>query len=108
MFGEIKNLTVDVEDPVSVRAPPPIVAVGEGDVSGQGRPGNAEDCGTHSGLQLQGHHSRERTGGFLTGLDWKHTASVKGGEEVGRVCVCLAVERTEAKLGAGLVGPLSH
>lgn len=106
MRGE-KNLTVDVEDPVSVRAVPPIVGVGKGNLSGQGRPGNAEDCGTHFSLELQGHHSREGTSGFLTGLDWKHTTSVRGDEEGDRECVCSAGDSTEAKLGAGLVGPLS-
>lgn len=92
---------------MSVGASPSIVGVGKGNLSGQGRPGNAEDCGTQFSLELQGHHSRERTSGFLTGLDWKHKTSVKRDEEGDRACVCLAADSTEAKLGAGLVGPLS-
>lgn len=81
------GITVDVEDPGSVWPVGSIVGVGKGNLSGQGRPGNAEDRGTHFGLELQGHHSRERTGGFLTGLDWKHTTSVKPDKECVTECV---------------------
>lgn len=102
------NLTVDVEDPASVWAVSSIVSVGKGNLSRQGMLGNAEDCETYFSLELQGHHSWERTGGFLTCLDWKHTTSVRQEEEGDRVCVWLDVCSTEAKLGAGLVRPLSH
>lgn len=71
---------------MSARAVPSVVGVGKGNLSGQGRPGDAEDCGTHFSLELQGHHSRERTRGFLAGLDWKHTTSVRGHEEGAGVC----------------------
>lgn len=64
---------------MSVRTVSSVVGVGKGNLSRQGVLGKAEDCGTYFSLGLQGHHSRERTSVFLTGLDWKHTTRCESG-----------------------------
>lgn len=93
---------------MSLRTVSSIVGVGKGNLSRQGVLGNAEDCGTHFSLELQGHHSRERTSVFLASLDWKHITRCKSRETGLTECVWLDGFSTEAKLRAGLVGPLSH
>lgn len=115
--GFAHKLTIDIKDPVSVWIVSSIVIVSEGNASRQGMLGNTKQYGTDFSLNLQGHHPGEWTSGILASLVYTQTNTHKemvSGHKTNEwlyVCccafVCVSVCCTEAKLCAGLVGPLS-